>query len=112
TTRHVEKEDLDPDVIPGIIDETITEVMPELIERVDYSGVLYVATFTDLPATAPEGKIAIVLDENRMYTFINGTWTPDIYTNVEMGSLDATRFADWIEPITLVPSNESLPIDK
>jgi len=73
-----------------------------------------IASVSSLPATGNEGDIVFSSTDGKLYRFHSGAWTAAVATTdltgtlsssqIAAGSVDATKFASGIEPVSIVSS--------
>lgn len=76
------------------------EIWEELKEENTVSMLKPVATFNDLPKTAPEKSLVSVTDEQRIYAFVNGDW-------IEFTTFELDPFSGYKKELQTMIDNQN-----
>ena len=102
-----------PDVAPVQPGDISPDVWDEMEEIAQTAGV---ASGSELPATGRPNQLFMLVPPGKLYRWDDTTtppgWSENLYVGIAPGSIDETKFAQGIEPVTIIPAGNPLPTVK
>ncbi|MFD2439721.1 hypothetical protein ACFSS8_05875 [Paracoccus kondratievae] len=95
--------------------ELSEEIYDQLIEQMEETAWRAgVTPVTSLPATGEPNQIVMLIPDGILYRWdpVAGEWTDALYAGIPDGAIDETKFAQGIEPVSIIDDADPLPATK